>query len=418
MAVGICRCAKVAGASGGAGAYIHNEREKDHSNTNPDIDFRRSGQNFSFGKYDEHLSYNQRAEKRISAGYTGKRAVRKDAVKMVEFLFTASDQEFFLSQNKRHAYLEASYNWLCDRFGKENVIADTVHLDEKTDHMHAVVVPLTKDGRLSAKEVLGGPKKMQELQDDFYKKVSSRFGLERGERADLQDENRERKKHIPQLQYKQQTLAAVTKELEEKQNQLRKCKFETDFTQKKIKKMHEQLDVLSEHTQNAEKELLEVQSDISTLKHEKAHLEGAVDSLRKQRSAYANGWTDAKGVHLGIEQLRQQRMLLISSIEDAKKTLDGLTDSIKSTISNIFSDVQLRLRNAREAAALMPDRASERVNPMLDQAENVGRVQAEAYLQKKFAEPVKEKISDAVENTASEIAKDVPQFVRHRRRGR
>lgn len=467
MAVGICRCAKIAGASGGAGAYLHDERKKEHSNTNPDIDFSRSDQNFAFGKYDQRMNYNQRAEKRIAEGYTGKRAVRKDAVKMVEFLFTASDQEFFLSQDKRHAYLEASYNWLCDRFGKENVIADAVHLDEKTDHMHAVIVPLTKDGRLSAKEVLGGPKKMQELQDDFYKKVSSRFGLDRGERADLQDANRERKKHVPQLQYKQQTLAAVTKELEEKEDLLQDCKFELDLTRQQTDDMKHDLQLLSEHTENARKESLEVQAEISALKLQKTHLEGAVEQLgektrglkasadmaserlqnaedsllrvqtdlivlkrekeglegsvgilRKQRSAYTNGWTDAKGVHPGIEQLQQQRNALISSIEDARKTLDGLSDSIKLTISNIFNDVQRRLRSAREAAALMPDHATVRVNPMLDQTENVGRLQADALLQKELADPVKKKISETVESTASEIAKEVPQFVRHRRRGR
>ena len=363
--------------------------------------------------------------------------------------------------------MKASYNWLCDRFGKENVIADTVHLDEKTDHMHVVIVPLTKDGRLSAKEVLGGPKKMQELQDDFYKKVSSRFGLDRGERADLQDENRKKKKHIPMMEYKQTTLAAVTKELDEKEDLLQDCKYELDFARQQTDDMKQELQLLSERTENARKESLEVQAEISALKLQKTHLEGAVEQLgektrgleasadmaserlqnaedsllkvqtdlvvlkrekeglegsvgilRKQRSAYTNGWTDAKGVHPGIEQLQQQRIALISSIEDARKTLDGLSDSIKLTISNIFNDVQRRLRSAREAAALMPDHATVRVNPMLDQTENVGRLQADALLQKELADPVKKKISETVESTASEIAKEVPQFVRHRRRGR
>lgn len=73
MSIGICRAQKVSGASGGVGAYLHNERIKDHSNTNPDIDFRKSAENYHIGEYDNALTYNQRAEKRLADGYKGKR---------------------------------------------------------------------------------------------------------------------------------------------------------------------------------------------------------------------------------------------------------------------------------------------------------------------------------------------------------
>ena len=49
-------------------------------------------------------------------------------------------------------------------------------------HIHAVTVPLTSDGRLSAKEVLGGRKEMSERQDRYAAQMKS-FGLERGEKA-------------------------------------------------------------------------------------------------------------------------------------------------------------------------------------------------------------------------------------------
>lgn len=43
----------------------------------------------------------------------------------------------------------------------------TVHLDEKTPHMHFGIVPITQDGRLSAKEVIGNKKALTEFQDRF-----------------------------------------------------------------------------------------------------------------------------------------------------------------------------------------------------------------------------------------------------------
>ena len=54
-----------------------------------------------------------------------------------------------------------------------------LHRDEKTPHLHVVTVNLTKDGRLSAKEILGNPKAMQERQDRYAEQMKS-FGLERG----------------------------------------------------------------------------------------------------------------------------------------------------------------------------------------------------------------------------------------------
>ena len=56
------------------------------------------------------------------------------------------------------------------------------HLDEKTPHIHATIVPLTPDGRLSAKEIVGNNKKLAELQDRYATAMQS-FGLERGERG-------------------------------------------------------------------------------------------------------------------------------------------------------------------------------------------------------------------------------------------
>ena len=212
MSIGICRAQKVSGASGGVGAYLHNERIKDHSNTNPDIDFRKSAENYHIGTYDDALTYNQRAEKRLADGYRGKKAVRKDAVKLVEVLFT-SDKAFFECQpDNGKVYFKDCLKWASERFGEDNIIADVVHLDEATPHMHLDFVPLTEDGRLSAKEVLGDKQKLQELQDDFYEKVSKKYGLERGQRANL-NAGESGRKNLTVQELKLKTLQEEVKNL-------------------------------------------------------------------------------------------------------------------------------------------------------------------------------------------------------------
>ncbi|MFV0364868.1 MAG: MobV family relaxase, partial [Suipraeoptans sp.] len=71
------------------------------------------------------------------------------------------------------------FRFACERFGKENIVEFAIHLDERTPHIHCVVVPLTADGRLSAKEVMGNRTKMTELQE-MYGVAMCSYNLDRG----------------------------------------------------------------------------------------------------------------------------------------------------------------------------------------------------------------------------------------------
>ena len=49
-----------------------------------------------------------------------------------------------------------------------------VHKDETTPHMHVNFVPL-KNGKLTAKEVIGNRKDLELMQDKFFSKSIKRF---------------------------------------------------------------------------------------------------------------------------------------------------------------------------------------------------------------------------------------------------
>ncbi len=48
------------------------------------------------------------------------------------------------------AWAKDSCGWLQKTFGKENVVSAVLHLDEKTPHIHATVVPITRGERRKA----------------------------------------------------------------------------------------------------------------------------------------------------------------------------------------------------------------------------------------------------------------------------
>ncbi len=118
---------------------------------------------------------------RIAEGYTGAKAIRKDAVKSLRFILSGSHERMkeLEQQGKLGEWVKENFAWMREKYGEKNIMRFTLHMDETTPHIHAVVVPLTKDGRLSAKEITGGPKGMEQLQDEYGAKMA-RFGLERG----------------------------------------------------------------------------------------------------------------------------------------------------------------------------------------------------------------------------------------------
>ena len=155
----------------------HHERKKDVYKSNPDIDVSRSDLNFHIKEPPDN--YRKFIQKRIKE--VGCRT-RKDSVVMQDSICTASP-EFFKGKTSRQKedFFRMAYKFYVKTFGEENILSAVVHLDERTPHMHVCFVPITKDGKLSSKTVIGGPAGLVKLQDDFYSHMLYNFPeLKRG----------------------------------------------------------------------------------------------------------------------------------------------------------------------------------------------------------------------------------------------
>lgn len=195
------------------GIQIHNQREK-KSETNPDIREADQHLNYDLINGTKKLDYRKEIDKVISENVKSEKKIRKDAVLVSEFLIT-SDTDFFdkLSPEEQKRYFETAKDFIADRYGQQNVIYATVHNDEKTPHMHVGIVPVTEDGRLSAKEVIGNRMQLVKLQDAFNAHVKTHgFDLERGL-------SRSGRKHLDMPKFKQATAFEAEKEATAKYEQ-------------------------------------------------------------------------------------------------------------------------------------------------------------------------------------------------------
>lgn len=171
---------KKTGTGGIAPAQKHNEREKTKYKSNPDIDAARIQNDYHIINPDK--PYRAVIKDRISAA--GCR-VRKDSVLMVEAILTASP-EFMndLPAEEQKKFFQRASEFFEKEIGRENIISAIVHMDEKTPHMHLCFVPLTPDGHLSAKKIIGDRQKLCRWQDRYHAFMAKEFpDLERGRAA-------------------------------------------------------------------------------------------------------------------------------------------------------------------------------------------------------------------------------------------
>lgn len=236
----ILRVQKCKGAEIGAMQY-HNDREPG-KHTNPDIDQSRTRMNRELCP---HADYEGEVQARIDAGYRGTRKVRKDAVRLVEGIVTASP-EFFdgASAEEVRDFFEDALGFCREEFGESNLVHFTVHMDEETPHAHFGFVPL-RDGKLSWKGFFPDKAALGAMQDRFYGRVGALYGLSRGEKrlegqparrhksvAEYKAESRrvqaELDGKVERLESAREELAAANDELELARAQLAECRVQVE----------------------------------------------------------------------------------------------------------------------------------------------------------------------------------------------
>lgn len=81
------------------------------------------------------------------------RKIGKNQVRALRVMLSGSpeDMKRIRQAGQLDAWAKDSCGWLQKTFGKENVVSAVLHLDEKTPHIHATVVPITRGERRKAK---------------------------------------------------------------------------------------------------------------------------------------------------------------------------------------------------------------------------------------------------------------------------
>lgn len=277
------------------GIQSHNNREHEPK-TNPDVDMSRSEDNYDLISCD---NYKGSIKEKLSNLVESSRAVRKDAVVVCNFIVTSDNETMnALGADRQREFFRDSVKWFSDRYGADRVLNATVHMDETTPHLHIGVMPITQDGRLSAKAIFTKTE-MKAIQTEFARDVGEKYGLERGV------EGSERT-HLSEARFKEQKALEMANEhgaiAQELQIITEDCKRE-----------------LSEATRSLEmvkQELSAMQDRKDTLQGEIERLE-AIDKQTKVR------------VHEALEKQKPVLLDLQKRISEAKSELSVIETAVK-----------------------------------------------------------------------------------------
>lgn len=158
-----------------AGLIRHNERQCE-AHSNKDIDGSRTKDNYNLC---EHSNAMEQYKQRLSEVKVQK---RKDVNTVCEWIATVPKG---LEGKEEERFFRETYNFLSDRYGKENTIWAWVHKDEGgRAHMHFGFIPVVLDKKkdiykVSAKEVINR-RELQTIHKDYSRTMERSFGKDIG----------------------------------------------------------------------------------------------------------------------------------------------------------------------------------------------------------------------------------------------
>lgn len=225
---------------------------------------------------------------------------RSNSVLALDTIYTASPEFFQGKTNQQNDdFFKDCLQFHENHFG--HIISAVIHYDETTPHLHIISVPLTEDGRLSARDVIGNRAKMSKTQDAFFEQVGRGYGLERGIHMDGQ----EKKQHISAQEHElreiRQEIARAQEELEAIEHSEESARIRAQEYRQTAAELQKQIEQLQEERNKQHKSLLK----LTEAKH------------KTQK--------EVKGLNYTIKDKQTEFDAITADIKQASKDLEALS---------------------------------------------------------------------------------------------
>ena len=234
------------------------------------------------------------------------------------------------------------YGFVCREFGEENVASFIVHLDETGPHAHCVFVPLTADGRLCSKEILGGKNKFEAKQHmrDLHTRlaeVNRKYGLERGD--DIQVTGARHRSTAEYNRDLHRENARLETLIDDNREQLRQLEDEIRKSERRVNGLTTMIANLERLETELNDEIARLESDIENGVGDISELHRRIAELEKQLESTGQKLADKRDklklADRQLAELQDELDDLTEKRDDAQRDYSELTEK---------KQVQIRMR--------------------------------------------------------------------------
>lgn len=224
---------------------------------------------------------------------------RSNSVLALDTIYTASPQFFQERTNAENdKFFQDCLKFHESHFG--HIISAVVHYDETTPHLHVISVPLTKDNRLSARDVIGNKSRMSKTQDAFFEQVGRGYGLERGIHMDGQ----EKKQHISAQEHE---LREIKQEIARGQERLEAVEHSEETARTRAQKYRQTAAELQKQVEQLQKERVEQHNSLKMLSASKIsrqkELKALDYTLQEKKNEFEAITADIKQASRNLEEI-------------------------------------------------------------------------------------------------------------------
>lgn len=333
------------------GIQFHCQREGE-SKTNPDIDLTRTHLNYDLINA-QPIKYTAVINEKIRNNATETAKVRKDAVVMCNFVITSDEQTMkAMTPEQLRQFFQDSVEFFGNRYGKENLVMGSVHMDETTPHMHLGLVPI-KDKKLSCKNIFNR-NELRSLQTDFAEEVGKKYGLKRG---------------IPGSERTHLNEAAFKLKCENESMELLQAALDSEY--KKLDEVSKQIKQNENRMKDQQEEIKELESQISSQKDFFAKMVQNTSEVKKM----------SQNQNLELERARREYAEIHSEITQNENRIEEQYEKIKELEAQISSKNEKLTQAVQETYKIK--KAAENQNLELERAKKEYHILAEQIEEKK-----------------------------------
>lgn len=239
---------------------------------------------------------------------------RSNSVMALDTVYTASPEFFQERTNAENdKFFQDCLKFHNEHFG--HIISAVVHYDETTPHLHVISVPLTKDGRLSARDVIGNKTKMSKTQDQFFEQVGRSYGLERGIHMDGQ----EKKEHISAQEH-----------------ELREIKQQITREQEKLEAIEHSEETARTRAQEFKQKAAELQKQVEQLQKERVEQH---NSLKMLSASKISRQKELRALDYTLQEKRDEFEAITADIKQASRNLEEISGYLSRAEQNKAQEI-------------------------------------------------------------------------------